>query len=155
MKIRIKIGGPDGLDENGGHACDACWLDYQDITDAPPKCPCPNTSCTLSWCGNRNTSDRHMTMRLHQQEFLSDRDIQEDPISERVQDMLYQETKAYLKSVEVAMATWNLTGEPIFQSHSEWKKDWFNNQAPNWAYEGSPTHTPQTEYASALEESGK
>ena len=142
MKISIKIG-PQGLDENGGHACDACWLEYQEIAEAPPRCPCPNPICTLSWCGNRNTSDRHMAMRLHRKGLLSDRDIQEDPISDRVQEMLDQETRAYLKSVDIARATRELTGEPIFKSHPEWNRDWFDDQAPNWAYEGSPSHPGQ------------
>ena len=153
MKITIRIG-TDGQGENGGTACDACWLEYQEITEAP-KCTCQNPGCTLSWCGNRNTQDRHVAMRLHHKGLLSDRDIQGDPISDHVQDMLDQETKAYLKSVDVARATRDLDGEPVFQSHPQWNKDWFNNQAPNWAYEGSPTHAPQPEYAGALDESGK
>ena len=112
MKIRIRTGLP-----RRKRRCrrDACRLEYQEITDPPQKCLCNNPGCTLSWCGNRNTGDQHTYMRLHQKSLRSDRE-----------DMLEQETRAYLKSVGVASATPNLLGEPVFQSHPQWDRDWFN-----------------------------
>ena len=62
MKIRIVIG-RGGYDEDAGTACDACWIEYQEIQDVPGKCQCQDPRCSLAWCDDQSSENRHMARK--------------------------------------------------------------------------------------------
>ena len=138
MRIRIVIG-RGAYDEDAGTACDACWIEYQDIQDVPRKCQCQDPRCSLAWCDDHSSENRHMARRLHMRGLISDSDLQFDPMPNNVKKMLEVELSAYRKSLQIAPNTQDLNGVRVFESKNQWRKTWFRDEAPSWAYEESPS----------------
>ena len=131
MKVKITLGN-DGYSEDAGAACDACWLDYEEIeTAAQDRCDCPNLICRLNWCHDRSSGDRHVARQRHMRGLVSDHDLQLDPIPSEVEAMLKDELKAYNNSIQTARNTQDLQGARLFGS-----------EAQAWAYEG-PVSQPE------------
>ena len=70
---------------------------------------------------------------------ISDNDLQFDPMPNNVKKMLEVELSAYRKSLQVAQNTQDLNGVRVFESKNQWRKTWFGDEAPSWAYEESPS----------------
>ena len=79
-----------------------------------------------------------MAYRLHQVGLVTDQDIQQPQLPQRLINLLAEEQKTIRATTDMAMATVSLNGKRLCTSPEQWAQTWSRCRAPEWAYAEAP-----------------